>query len=326
MKNGYSDNRMIAEALDRVERGSPLSVDGLTMTPLLDGRAGEARYQTLQEAIAGGGFAVEEVSESGQVSELRVRNKGSQPVFLLDGEEVLGAKQNRVVNLSIMVPPQSATVIPVACVERGRWSRVSDEFRSSPNSLPSRDRAAKMRDVSGAMRRGAPPRTDQARVWSDLEQRAQRLGVNSATDAMDEIFAKRHDQLQRFATKYTPVEHQVGAIFALHGRECGIELFDASSTWAHFVPRLVRSWAVDAIDEEMTEMASSSSEVKVLDVLRTGAWASSPSLGLGSDVRLSTTEVTGASLVVGGEVVHLAAFVGLGRKSDHTPRRRSLWV
>ncbi len=157
MENSYSDDRMIAEALDRVERGSSLSVDGLTMTPLLDGRAGEARYQTLQEAIAGGGFAVEEVSESGQVSELRVRNKGSQPVFLLDGEEVLGAKQNRVVNLSIMVPPQSATVIPVACVERGRWSRVSDEFRSSPNSLPSRDRAAKMRDVSGAMRRGAPP-------------------------------------------------------------------------------------------------------------------------------------------------------------------------
>ena len=310
MKNEYTDDRLIADALGRLAQGTPVTVEALTVTPLLDPTAGVAQYLTLQEAIEGGEFAVTEVSSGGEVADLRVVNTGARPVLLLDGEEVLGAKQNRVVNLSIMVPPRSATVVPVACVEQGRWAHVSDEFRPSPNSMPSRGRAAKMRDVSGSMRRGELPRADQGRVWEELAGTAQRLGVDSETDAMDAIFAQRHGRLQRFVTRCGPVEHQVGARFALHGRECGIELFDAPSSWARYMPRLVRSWAVDAIDEDTAELSAAPSAMSVWDALRTGPWASSPSLGLGSDARLTTTDVAGASLVVAGEVVHLAAFAG----------------
>jgi hypothetical protein len=32
-----------------------------------------------------------------------VLNKGNRPVLMLDGEELIGAKQNRIVNLSILV-------------------------------------------------------------------------------------------------------------------------------------------------------------------------------------------------------------------------------
>jgi hypothetical protein len=36
---------------------------------------------------------------------------GERPVLLLDGEELVGAKQNRVLNLSVLVGPHSRTVI-----------------------------------------------------------------------------------------------------------------------------------------------------------------------------------------------------------------------
>ena len=49
---------------------------------------------------------------------------------ILDGEVLVGAKQNRVANLSIMLPPATDTVIPVSCVEACRWSYASDNFQA----------------------------------------------------------------------------------------------------------------------------------------------------------------------------------------------------
>ena len=50
------------------------------------------------------------------------------PVLLVDGEELIGAKQNRVLNLSILIPAKQRCVIPICCVEAGRWRAASREF------------------------------------------------------------------------------------------------------------------------------------------------------------------------------------------------------
>src|SRR5262245_51902255 len=64
-------------------------------------------YRVLDDALATGQFHVTEVSDGGVVPRLLVLNETDSPVLLLDGEELVGAKQNRVVNLSLMVAARS---------------------------------------------------------------------------------------------------------------------------------------------------------------------------------------------------------------------------
>lgn len=91
-------------------------------------------YQTMDEGLAAGTLQVTEVSESGSVPELTVTNNGDTKVLLIAGEQLVGAKQNRVLNVTVMIAPKSVMKIPVSCVERGRWGYRSRSFGSSGSS------------------------------------------------------------------------------------------------------------------------------------------------------------------------------------------------
>jgi ARG and Rhodanese-Phosphatase-superfamily-associated Protein domain len=68
---------------------------------------------------------------------------GARPVFVMEGEEVVGAKQNRTINLSILVPAQAEVIAPVTCVEAGRWHARSAQFAASSRTHFTEARAAK---------------------------------------------------------------------------------------------------------------------------------------------------------------------------------------
>jgi hypothetical protein len=75
----------------------------ITVFPLIHPGNGTPNYLTLGEAIGSSLLTVTEVSQAGSVPELKVINLATQPVLLIDGEELIGAKQNRVLNTSILL-------------------------------------------------------------------------------------------------------------------------------------------------------------------------------------------------------------------------------
>jgi len=108
---------MIAQTLKKMTVGQPRTFAGLTVYPLTGGSRGEPAYTTLDDALRAGTARVTEVDAGGRVPELAFENDGDRPVLVVDGEELVGAKQNRIVNLTILAPAKSKTVIPVC-----RWS------------------------------------------------------------------------------------------------------------------------------------------------------------------------------------------------------------
>jgi hypothetical protein len=125
----------VHEALDNtlesLDIGAPVSHDPLHLFPLEGGPSEEEALILLDEALEEGMLCVEELGEGGSVPELRVVNAGVRPVLLLEGDELVGAKQNRVVNSSVLVAAASELMLPVSCVERGRWSRRPRAFTGS---------------------------------------------------------------------------------------------------------------------------------------------------------------------------------------------------
>jgi hypothetical protein len=127
-------NDTLHATLVRLKVGVPLSKGSLHLFPLEGGRCSEENVTLLEEALSAGTFRVEELSESGSVPQVSVVNGGAQPVLILEGDELIGAKQNRVLNSSVLVAADSELVLPVSCVERGRWSYRSRAFSTGDAS------------------------------------------------------------------------------------------------------------------------------------------------------------------------------------------------
>src|SRR5215470_1834672 len=88
----------------------PIDYQRLRIIPLRLKCRSELEYLTFDESTAAL-VTIEESSASGSVPHLCVRNRAKYRVFLPDGSTLTGAKQNRVVNLSVMIAPESVTVI-----------------------------------------------------------------------------------------------------------------------------------------------------------------------------------------------------------------------
>src|SRR6476619_4510841 len=99
-----------SSTVQRVEFGPVTTFRNLGLLALSTAGEREADYLTLDEALARRSAHIAEVSEGGSVPELKFVNDGELPVLLLDGEELLGAKQNRVINLTILAPAHQTCV------------------------------------------------------------------------------------------------------------------------------------------------------------------------------------------------------------------------
>ena len=169
----------VQKSLKRIEIGACVADGSLTMWPLLGGEVGAAGYLMLEEATAAGLASVAEVSDEGRVPELKLTNGGDRPVLVLEGEELLGGKQNRTTNLTILAPPRTTIIIPVSCVEAGRWRATSPTAKVSQTVHMACGRAAKVASVSRSLRHEGHARADQGRVWQDIGMVAHQLRAPS---------------------------------------------------------------------------------------------------------------------------------------------------
>jgi hypothetical protein len=296
--------------LNDLKLGTPQSNGSLTLYPLRSapGKA-TPMYTLAHEAFLTGSLEVTEVSDEGVVAELLAITSGELPILLIDGEELVGAKQNRIMNTDALLRPNKRMTIPVSCVEQGRWENVSPIFASGGSSPPMM-RSKMSRAVSGSLRDRGEATSDQGEVWEDVNMLHEAMGTSSPTSAMSDAISQRRNDLEDLAEKLSCPADAVGVIVVINGQFAVMDVFDQPSTLAKLWDRLVVGYAMDAIARS-DEPAAKEAVFNASDLLAQANGIECdirPAVDLGEEWRFQAEQLVGSALVANGAAVHLSVF------------------
>ena len=242
---GMKEQQTVREFLDSVSVGEPLSYEQLALYPLWRKEAAPFPCITLDEAMATDSFQVKEI-DGGTVPLLLVVNGTGERVFLLDGEELVGAKQNRILNLSLLVERSSELKVPVSCVEQGRWSFMDTNTMRASNLSHPRLRHDKAQQVHESMRARMSYESDQGQVWESVREVLSQAAVDSPTAALEDVFEKKRATLDGYASALACPKEAVGVAAVIAGRFVCADIFASAGMLASLWKKLVQSYALDA--------------------------------------------------------------------------------
>jgi hypothetical protein len=306
----------ISNFLSRVSLGPAQFSGALTLWPLVspgDAPPCGTPYGTLSAALAKGELRIDEVSEDGSVSNVRITNEGNLAVLFLFGEEIRGAKQNRVANASFLVSPKSEITIDVSCVEAGRWGRKEGASFEATEAVLSTSLRRKMAGkVAAARATGRGFVADQHEVWNGISERIARSKIRSRTQAYADYRASRKSDLESLLEGFRLIDGQVGFIASISGEITGLEAIGRPDVLAADYRTLLRSYGIDAIDAELFPADDETgrrfkSPEALLQTLAQADWTRSRSLGAGDDLRVQGHGLSGCALVH-EDVVHMSVF------------------
>ena len=301
---------LVTSFLSELRLGEPKHHERMTVYPLFGPTSAEPNYSTLKEALDHGHFVVTEVGEEGTVPELKVANNGDLAVLILDGEELIGAKQNRVVNTTMLIIEQKETIIPVTCTEQGRWGYNSPVFADSDIVMSPRIRSAKAAGVTASLRDTGRGMSDQADVWDEIDRLSEDADVVSPSSAMRDVYKAREKDLKAYMDACATEPLQSGLLVAVDGDVVGFDVLSRPEAFGVLAPKLVKSYALDAIlapTGKITETGGAKPK-EFFETVKRATAQQYDSVGYGKDHRFTGEGLVGSALVHQECVIHMAFF------------------
>jgi hypothetical protein len=272
--------------------GEPRSFRGLTTIPLFPREEARVEYIGLDEAFARG-LTVAEIGADGVVELLAVDNPLGEAVLLYEGEELVGAKQNRILEQTILVGGRSTLKVPAKCVERGRWSHRTEHFAPAPRAAyPSLRKAA---------------RAGQGAVWHDVSAKSMRLAAQSHTEAAEAMYVSKRASLEEYVQALPRVDGQSGVLVGIGGRLTCLDYVSRSDVFAGLYLKLLSGYALDAIEAPSARPLAKTAVGRFLGELELAERTRRPAIGMGETGELAGY-VVGRELSADGEVVAVSAF------------------
>lgn len=173
-------------------------------------------------------------------------NQGNLPVLMIDGEEITGSLQNRIIARSTMVAAHTIANIPVICAEQNRWEGLGT-FKTGYCSYP------KIRSILAASKNRI--NDIQKRVWKEIERKLTITRTKSRTSSMHEIYDNLEEEVERYLEGFEGLNHRtIGFIGVAGNRILCCDIFRTPDIYYKFEKKLLRSYALDALEyQQRTE-------------------------------------------------------------------------
>lgn len=277
----------------------------LTILPVESPAAPAAgRLLTLDEAVPSGRLLIGEVSEGGSVNTLRVVNKSGQPVFILAGEILSGAKQNRILQADVVVPAgKDALAVPAFCVEHGRWSSQGAAFGSEGNNAPI------------AVRQKASQTKSQGEVWNEVAANNSNLKAETATGSLSAAY--KAPAVAKVREEYTDAFRDLpkkyltatGVVVLIGDKVLVADLFASRRLFERLWGKLLESYIVEAARRSQDASAAKADSAReFIEMAAKAEILTAATAGAGQGIELKTAKITGHGLALDAAPVHLALF------------------
>lgn len=300
----------IENYLDKIKVGGPIEYRNLKIFPIIAKvTLNYQDYVTLDQAMDKGWLKIKETG-SGEVNFVEIKNNGKEKVFILTGEMITGAKQDRMIKEDILLPPNSGWIkVEVYCVEHGRWTSVSPEFKSPCIVVPNEVRAqAKITE-------------SQTEVWAKVKEGQDRLGVASGTGTVQDNY--KNEEVDKEISDYSEnlekipklAKSTIGVVVTTGNRIICFDMFANNGLLNKLWKKLIKSYAMDAISGEKSSVDKEDIN-EFLETFEDAKFVSTGTPGLGELVEIESNIGRGSVLVYEKTVVHMDFFPNDGTIID----------
>lgn len=294
----------------QIHTGSPLAVGDVTLVPLLLEKPG-LDADLLEEGLAKGRTSISEVSEGGSVDSVRVTHSGVRMLLLVDGEQIIGAKQNRIVNASFLVPPGAAVDIPVSCVEKGRWRYDAPKFAAGGTTLTSSARGEKLKRVTLSIGSNRGYNADQQAVWKDVDGYLDRTRTISTTSAFADAYRSRAVDVESQLAQVAPTASQVGLAAVRGDVLVAIDVFGSPDLYARGWKKLARGMLAEVYESSAAASGDATGVVARALAAVAGASATRTAApGCGETLHGTAQGAVFGAVAHGGRVYHAVVAPG----------------
>ncbi len=259
-------------------------------------------YVLAAKAMADKTLVVEEVSREGSVPTLLVTNHLEKPVLILEGDLLIGGKQNRLSNSSVLIPKKTKMPLPVSCVEHGRWHHKSPRPESTrpeatqtesthPEAFaPSLDciAAPVHRELKRA-KLSQQPVSVQMKVWDSIENVQQARAYCSETSDHEELLQISRSELEDFLESTHCPDDAVGVAVVVGEDSYALDLFDQAATCRHYWKMKIHSSLMERGRlTDCKQLFSSERLEQDIGELQQSRWQVRPERAAGKESRLGS--------------------------------------
>lgn len=309
--------------LNRLQLGTPQRHANICVFPVLSDVPPQLHYLSLREALAAEKITISEINEAGSVPNLKAVNSGEIPVLILDGEELKGAKQNRIANTSMLLSGHSETVIPVSCTERGRWAYDSSTFSNGGTMLTCKARYRKSERVKANLERNNRHDANQREIWADIEKNHRQHQTISASRALHDVYLQKEWAISQYLKSFERFSNQVGILVFINGELAGLDVLSSPTAYRHCHFKLLKSHILEALAGK--KFTGDIVDMKIdahffMESLFDVFLDKHKAIGIGTEYRFNNGATGGAILSTHEEVIHLTAYSkGLIGSSEPPP-------
>ncbi len=269
-------------------------------------------YISGDEAIKEKKVDVMEINESGSVNNINILNHSKDFVFFMDGDILVGAKQNRVLNTSVLLFPESKTNIPVSCIESGRWRYSGSRFSGSDYSAPHKMRSEKAQQVKRNLDLKSTYESNQSEIWNSVRAYDASYCENSSTSNLSDIYVSNKNNFESYIELFNSEKEANGIAVFMKNKLLSLDLFNRTEIFIGYFSKILKGAALEAFRLKDSEKPMEEAEAKYktldfLDKFETMKTETFKGVCAGEEKRFQTEELTGFELSYNQNLIHLTA-------------------